>query len=75
MASGSALAIIPMCGSTIGLIWALVALCIGLAKTHEIDTGRAVGAVLLPVGVCCVLYVLVIGAFVGMIFSAQGAHH
>ena len=75
MASGSALAIIPMCGSTIGLIWALVALCIGLAKTHEIDTGRAVGAVLLPVGVCCGLYVLVIGAFVGMIFSAQGAHH
>ena len=75
MGSGSALSLIPLCGSSIGSIWALVCLCIGLAKAHEINTGRAVGAVLLPVVVCCVLYLLLIAAVIGMAVSAQGAHH
>ncbi len=75
MGSGSALALIPLCGGSIGFIWALVCMCIGLAKTHEINTGRAVGAVLLPVVVCCALYLLAIAAIIGMAVSAQGAHH
>lgn len=54
-ASGSAdpLLIIPICGGLIGGIWKIVLYCIGLARGHETDTGRAVLAVLLPVIVCC----------------------
>jgi hypothetical protein len=47
------LIIVPFCGSFISLIWGLVAECIGLARAHETDTGRAVVAVFLPLIVCC----------------------
>ena len=75
MGAGTALSIIPFCGGSIGALWGLVCLCMGLAKTHEISTGRAVGAVLLPVGVCCVLYVVLIGAIIGLAASAGGLKH
>ena len=75
MGSAALFAMLPVCGSWIGLIWALVCLCIGLTKTHEINTGRAVGAVLLPMGVCCVLYLLLIAAVIGLAVSARGIHH
>ena len=47
------LQMIPICGVFIAGVWALVCNCIGLARAHETDTGRAVLAVLLPVIVCC----------------------
>jgi hypothetical protein len=47
------LVIVPVCGGFIAGIWGLVLECIGLAKAHETETGRAVLAVLLPVIVCC----------------------
>lgn len=54
-ASGSAqpLLVIPFCGGLISGIWGIVAECIGLAKAHETDLGRAVLAVVLPVIICC----------------------
>jgi hypothetical protein len=54
-ASGSAqtLLIVPFCGGVISGIWGLIAECIGLARAHETETGRAVLAVLLPVIICC----------------------
>jgi hypothetical protein len=54
-ASGSAdpLLVIPICGGLIGGIWKIVLCCIGLARGHETDTGRAVLAVVLPLIVCC----------------------
>jgi hypothetical protein len=69
-AAGSAypLMIVPLCGGMIAGIWALVAECIGLARAHETDTGRAVLAVLLPVIVCCGG-----GFFLAMMFGALGA--
>ena len=66
--------VIPMCGSSIGSIWGLVCLCMGIAKTHEIGGGRAVCAVLLPVAVCCIGIGLFYGALFGMILSSQGVH-
>jgi len=55
-ASGSTylLSMIPVCGGLITVVWNIVLECIGLARAHEIDTGKAVMAVLLPVVVCCV---------------------
>src|SRR6476660_1988825 len=47
------LQIIPVCGGLIAGVWAIVCYCIGLARAHETDTGRAVLAVLLPVILCC----------------------
>jgi len=62
------LLVIPFCGGLIVGIWKIVLYCIGLARAHETDTGRAVLAVLLPVIVCCG------GAFLlAIMFGALGA--
>jgi hypothetical protein len=74
-ASGSTqpLLIIPFCGGLISGIWGIVAECIGLARAHETDVGRAVLAILLPLVVCCGG-----GFFLLMMFGLLGAmtgHH
>jgi len=51
--SAGPLQIIPLCGGVISGVWALVCNCIGLARAHETDTGRAVLAIFVPVIVCC----------------------
>ncbi len=70
--STGVLQMVPICGGLIAGIWALVLQCIGLARAHETDTGRAVLAVLLPVIVCCGG-----GFFLALMFGALGAlgHH
>jgi hypothetical protein len=47
------LQMIPICGGLIAGVWALICNCIGLARAHETDIGRAVLAVFLPLIVCC----------------------
>jgi len=70
--SVSPLLVIPVCGGLIVGIWKVILYCIGLARAHETDTGRAVIAVLLPLVVCC-------GAFLLLMFGVLGAmsavHH
>jgi len=73
--SAAALQLIPICGAYVSGIWGLVSLCIGISKTHEITTGRAVLAVLLPTIVCCLIGVFVAVAAIGAVAAAQGAHH
>lgn len=51
--SANVFQLVPVCGSMITVVTSLVLYCIGLARAHETDTGRAVAAVLLPVVVCC----------------------
>ncbi|HEY6152760.1 MAG TPA: YIP1 family protein [Candidatus Udaeobacter sp.] len=72
--SAGPLQIIPLCGGLISGIWALVCNCIGLARAHETDTGRAVLAVFLPLIVCCGG-----GLLIAFMFGAMGAwtasHH
>jgi hypothetical protein len=62
------LMIVPLCGGVIAGIWNLVLHCIGLARAHETDTGRAVLAVFLPIIVCCGLWIVCV-----MIFGGMGA--
>ena len=60
------LQMIPVCGGLISAVWGLVCNCIGLARAHDTDTGRAVLAVFLPLIVCCggvVLIALMLGGF------------
>jgi hypothetical protein len=67
------LMIVPFCGSFISGVWAIVLECIGLARVHETDTGRAVLAVFLPIIVCCGG-----GMLLAFFFGAMGAmfgHH
>jgi hypothetical protein len=47
------LQMIPVCGGIISAVWAIVLNCIGLARAHETETGRAILAVFLPMIVCC----------------------
>ena len=72
--SAGPLQIIPLCGGVISGVWALVCNCIGLARAHETDTGRAVLAVFLPLIVCCGG-----GLVIAFMFGAMGAwtasHH
>jgi hypothetical protein len=65
----SILQIVPLCGGLIAVVWWMVALCIGTAKTHEISTGKSVLGILLPVGVCCVLLIVIYGALFAVLFS------
>jgi hypothetical protein len=47
------LQVVPCCGGLVALVWWLVANCVGIARAHEIDTGIATVAVILPFIVCC----------------------
>jgi hypothetical protein len=70
--SANVISIVPMCGAFIALVYNLVLNCMGIARTHEIDTGKAVLAVLLPCLVCCAIagvFGLVIGGSLVSIFS------
>lgn len=68
--SVSPLLLVPFCGGLITGIWKVVLYCVGLARAHETDTGRAVIAVLLPLIVCCGGFVLLIFLVLGT-WSAQ----
>ena len=43
---------------------------IGLVRMHRTSTGKAVGAVLLPLVLCCVCVAVVFALFLGAIMSA-----
>ena len=49
----------------IAVVWNIVLECIGLARAHETDTGKAVMAVLLPIIVCCggAMLLAILGGF------------
>jgi hypothetical protein len=63
------LQMIPVCGGLIAGVWGLVVTCIGLARAHETETGRAVFAVFLPLVVCCggaILMAILVPALIHM---------
>jgi hypothetical protein len=45
--------LVPLCGGLISLVWQLVLTVIGLSAAHQISTGRAALAVLMPALLCC----------------------
>jgi hypothetical protein len=45
---------IPVIGGLIALVWSIVLYVIGLVRMHRTSTGKAAGAVLLPIVLCCV---------------------
>ena len=73
--SASPLLVIPFCGGFIVGIWKIVLYCIGLARAHETDTGRAVIAVLLPVIVCCGGIIFLIAMMFGGLGAWNASQH
>jgi hypothetical protein len=73
--STAPLQLVPCCGGLVALVWCLVANCIGVARAHEIDTGRATVAVLLPVIVCCGGGMLLLFMFGGLALLQQNWSH
>jgi hypothetical protein len=69
------LQMIPICGGFIAGVWALVCNCIGLARAHETDTGRAVLAVFLPLIVCCGGGMLLLFMFGGLALLQHSSSH
>ena len=63
--------LIPFCGGLVGAIWSLVLQVIGVSKLHGISPGRAALAVLLPLALCCVVSVILIATFAGVILAAM----
>jgi hypothetical protein len=68
------LQMIPVCGGLIAAVWAIVCNCIGLARAHDTDTGRAVLAVFLPLIVCCGGVMLIAFMFGGLA-AWSTSHH
>ena len=63
------LAILPFCGSLIGVGWALVLNVIGLREVHGIPTGKGVAVVLVPLLLC----VIAIGAGLVVVLLVAGS--
>jgi hypothetical protein len=60
------LQLVPCCGGLVAFVWWLVANCVGIARAHEIDTGSATLAVILPLIICCGGGVLILFMFGGL---------
>jgi hypothetical protein len=73
--STAPLQLVPCCGGFVALVWFLVASCIGVARAHEIDTGRATLAVLPPIIVCCGGGLLLLFMFGGLALLQQNWSH
>jgi hypothetical protein len=64
--------LVPFCGSIVAAIWGLIAACIGLGPAQGTTTGKAVGAILIPLAVCCLGFVGFFAAFAAIAASAAG---
>jgi len=70
--AASLFSIFPFCGSIIALPWMIVVQVIGFTQAHQISSGKAIGAVLLPLLFCCgCAFSLALALGLG-IFSALG---
>lgn len=63
--------IIPFVGGLIALIWGIVLWVIGLVRMHRTSQGKALGAVLIPIVLCCVCIFAVIALTIGSLAAAM----
>ncbi len=65
--------LVPVCGQFVQVIWALVALVIGLHKAHKVSVGASILAVLLPVLLFCGCFLAAIMLGFGAAFAGSAA--
>lgn len=63
--------IVPFIGGLIALVGAVILYVVGFTTVHRTTQGKAITAVLIPVGVCCVCILIAIGLAVAGIMSQQ----
>ena len=61
--------VLPLLGSFVYLIWAIVLAVVGYSTVHRTTTGKALIAVLIPLLLCCAC-VIVVAIFFGAMLSA-----
>lgn len=68
--------VVPLVGGLVTMVWAIVLEVLGFAAVHRTTQGRALGAVLIPLALCC-LCGLLLAVFFGAMLSAMfaGAGH
>lgn len=64
--------ILPLAGGLIGWIWALVLGTLGLSSLHRTSQGKALGAMLIPIAVCCCLVIVGVTMLAGAIGAVIG---
>lgn len=64
--------IIPFFGGLIALVWNVILVVIGLVRMHRTSQGKALGAVLIPIVLCCLCVGAAIALMIGTIMSAIG---
>jgi len=70
--SAQVFGVVPLCGFLIALVWGVVVQIIGLREAHEVSTGQAATAVLVPLIVSCVCAALFFLAILGVASMAGG---
>lgn len=68
----SVVLVVPILGQFVAIFWGLVLEIIGLAELHRTTTGKAVAAVLIPIGFCCVCLIIIALAFGAAIGAMMG---
>lgn len=66
---------IPFCGSLIGGIWGIVLEIIGIARVHQVSTGMAAAAVLVPVAILILLAFCVAAIFGAALFGVLASSY
>lgn len=59
--------VVPFVGWLAALVWTVALQTIGLVRLHRTTPGRAVAAVLMPLVLCCALFVMLFAAVVALI--------
>ncbi len=60
--SAQPIGVVPFCGGIIAAVWGIVVAILGLAQMQDTTTGKAAGAVLIPMVLCCAIIGLAFGA-------------
>ena len=58
---------VPICGGFLYMIWGIVLQIMGIARVHEISTGKAVAAVLVPIFTIILFFTCVVVVFVAAV--------
>jgi hypothetical protein len=73
--SSAPIGLVPFCGGLIAAVWGLFCAILGLAEMHETSTGKAAGAILIPMVLCCGLAIIFSAAIAAMIgFAVANAN-
>ncbi|HEX7254009.1 MAG TPA: hypothetical protein VF376_14095, partial [Thermoanaerobaculia bacterium] len=66
-------AIVPVVGWLAALVWWVILAVLGIQRLHRTTQGKAIGAVLIPIFVCCGMIAIIMALVGAAIFTRM--HH